>query len=61
MGNRCEIVLSWKLQNLTDEKSTSVQLNAWCHRKHIGHVSVMQIYRGYAAKRALSAMRKHGG
>ena len=29
---RCEIVLRWLTQNLTNDKSTLVQVMAWCHQ-----------------------------
>ena len=31
-GISCEIALSWKPQDLTDDKSTLVQVMAWCHQ-----------------------------
>ena len=32
MSTSCEIVLRWITQNLTDGKSTCVQVMAWCHQ-----------------------------
>ena len=31
-GISCAIALTWKLQDLTDDESTLVQVMAWCHR-----------------------------
>ena len=31
-GISCEIALTWKPQDLTDDKSTLVQVMAWCHQ-----------------------------
>ena len=32
LGIWCEITLRWMPQNLTNQKSTSVQVMAWCHQ-----------------------------
>ena len=32
LGISCEIALTWKPQDLTDDKSTLVQVMAWCHQ-----------------------------
>ena len=32
LGTHCEIALRWMPQNLTNKKSTLVEVMAWCHR-----------------------------
>ena len=40
LGIRCEIALRWMPQNGTNEKSTLVQVMAWCHHKNITWANV---------------------
>ena len=40
LGTHCEITLRWMPQNLTNKKSTLVQVMAWCHQPKSHYLSL---------------------